>query len=141
MLYSSAVAAKNNLYSNICFSSCKQDNKTIAVKYKVSKRSYKKLVYNAIKKNSTNANTLYKKVCQVLLAYFNLYQLTLFQAKGKIVFNTFAKINCKKRELVVKINTLEKEKVTASKNKKGAITKQINKLQQKYNTLSSFQSF
>ena len=62
MLHSSAVAAKDNLYSNICLSSCKQDNKTVTVKYKVSKRSYKELVYNAIKKNSANANTLYKKV-------------------------------------------------------------------------------
>ena len=62
MLYSSAVAAKDNLCSNICPSSCKQDNKTVAVKYKVSKRSYKKLVYNAIKKDSANANTPCKKV-------------------------------------------------------------------------------
>jgi hypothetical protein len=57
LLHNKVLGKEENLCFNIRPSSCKQDNKTVAVKQEASKRSYKALVAAAIEKNTNNINS------------------------------------------------------------------------------------
>jgi hypothetical protein len=57
LLHSRAIEEEEELCFNICPSSYKQDNKTIAVKQEASKRSYKALVAAAIEKDTNAVNS------------------------------------------------------------------------------------
>jgi len=57
LLHNKAVEKEENSCFNIRPSSCKQDNKTIAVKQEASKRSYKALVAAAIEKDTNAINS------------------------------------------------------------------------------------
>jgi len=57
LLHNGCLDKKDNLCFNVYLSSCKQDNKTIAIKQEASKKSYKVLVAAAIKKDTNTINS------------------------------------------------------------------------------------
>jgi len=56
LLHSKAIEEEEDSCFNVCPSSYKQDNKTIAVKQEASKKSYKALVAAAIEKDTNAIN-------------------------------------------------------------------------------------
>jgi hypothetical protein len=57
LLHNKVLGKEEDLCFNVCLSSCKQDNKTIAIKQEASKKSYKALVAAAIEKDTNNVNS------------------------------------------------------------------------------------